>query len=166
MTLLNLNNAHFVKVYEDSQRVYAWFGGLGVSIYDYVNIATTLELNEIDYFTMSGAPDISDVIRTIELHEDKLFTDEAYTADMFINHEMEQEIDHDFWSLREEDLEESVVEMSHSFFLPNSNWRRTKREQNKNEHKGNKTWTNREQIVNKRTKGEQSMNKRGTDGIT
>ena len=96
MTLLNLNNAHFVKVYEDSQRVYAWFGGLGVSIYDYVNIATTLELNEIDYFTMSGAPDISDVIRTIELHEDKLFTDEDCTDDMFIDHEMEQEIDHDF----------------------------------------------------------------------
>ena len=45
MELYNLNNARFVKVYEDSQRVYAWFGGLGVSIYDF-------ELIEMDYFTM------------------------------------------------------------------------------------------------------------------
>ena len=45
MNISKLNKAQFVKVYEDSERVYAWFGGFGVSIYD-------LELNEIDYFTV------------------------------------------------------------------------------------------------------------------
>ena len=38
MNISKLNKAQFVKVYEDSERVYAWFGGFGVSIYD-------LELN-------------------------------------------------------------------------------------------------------------------------
>jgi hypothetical protein len=82
MELSKLNNAFFVKVYEDSQRVYAWFGGLGVSIYD-------LELNEIDYFTMAETSELYGVIRTIELHEDEIFLDEDCTDDMFITHEME-----------------------------------------------------------------------------
>ena len=82
MELSKLNNAFFVKVYEDSQRVYVWFGGLGVSIYD-------LELNEIDYFTMAEYPSIDKIKQSIELHEDELFADEDCTDDMFITHEME-----------------------------------------------------------------------------
>ena len=92
MKLANLNNARFVKVYEDSQRVYAWFGGLGVSIYDF-------ELNEIDYFTMdfsnfsnhcnSRVRLFTLVKQTIELHEDELFMDEDCTNDMFVSHELE-----------------------------------------------------------------------------
>ena len=88
MKLSNLNDARFVKVYEDSQRVYAWFGGLGVAIYDF-------ELTEIDYFTMgfsdcnSRVDELEKVKQSIELHEDELFTDEDCTDDMFVSHEME-----------------------------------------------------------------------------
>lgn len=72
MELSKLNNAFFVKVYKDSQRVYVWFGGLGVSIYD-------LELNEIDYFTLAEYPSIDKIKQSIELHEDELFADEDCT---------------------------------------------------------------------------------------
>ena len=82
MELSKLNNAFFVKVYEDSQRVYVWFGGLGVSIYD-------LELNEIDYFTMAEYPSIDKIKQSIEFHEDDLFMDEDFTDDMFVSHELE-----------------------------------------------------------------------------
>ena len=88
MELYNLNNARFVKVYEDSQRVYAWFGGLGVSIYDF-------ELIEMDYFTMefsdcnSRVDELEKVKYSIEHHEDDLFADEDCTDDMFVNHEYE-----------------------------------------------------------------------------
>ena len=61
MELSKLNNAFFVKVYEDSQRVYVWFGGLGVSIYD-------LELNEIDYFTLAEYPSIDKIKQSIEIN--------------------------------------------------------------------------------------------------
>ncbi len=83
MKLSNLNNAFFVKVYEDSQRVYAWFGGLGVSIYD-------LELNEIDYFTIgTDYPSLDKMKSSIEFHEDDLFADEDSTDDIFVNYEDE-----------------------------------------------------------------------------
>ncbi len=83
MKLSNLNNAFFVKVYEDSQRVYAWFGGLGVSIYD-------LELNEIDYFTIgTDYPSLDKMKSAIEFHEDDLFADEDSTDDIFVNYEDE-----------------------------------------------------------------------------
>ena len=88
MELYNLNNARFVKVYEDSQRVYAWFGGLGVSIYDF-------ELIEMDYFTMefsdcnSRVDELEKVKQSIELHEDELFTDEDCTDDMLWQHWLE-----------------------------------------------------------------------------
>lgn len=83
MELSKLNDAYFVKVYEDSQRVYAWFGRpLGISIYD-------LELNEIDYFAMAEYPSVDEVRLAIEIHEDDLFTDENCTDDIFVNHEIE-----------------------------------------------------------------------------
>ena len=82
MELSKLNNAFFIKVYEDSQRVYAWFGGLGISIYD-------LELNEIDYFTMAETSELYGVIRTIELHEDEIFAGEDCTDDMLWQHWLE-----------------------------------------------------------------------------
>ena len=82
MELSKLNDAYFVKVCEDSQRVYAWFGGLGISIYD-------LELNEIDYFTMAEYPSFDEVKLAIEIQEDDLFTDENCTDDIFVSHEME-----------------------------------------------------------------------------
>ena len=91
MKIANLNDAYFVKVYEDSQRVYVWFGGLGVSIYDF-------ELNEIDYFTMAEYPSIDKIKQSIEFHEDDLFMDEDFTDDMFVSHELETG----------EDLEEQV----------------------------------------------------------
>ena len=83
MELSKLNKAYFVKVYEDSQRVYAWFGGIGVSIYD-------LELNEIDYFTTGvNYPSLNAVKFAIEISEDDLFMNEDCTDDMFVSHEME-----------------------------------------------------------------------------
>ncbi len=83
MKIANLNDAQFVKVYEDSQRVYAWFGGLGVSIYDF-------EFNEIDYFTTgTDHPSLNTVKFAIEVSEDDLFMDEDYTDDIFVNYEYE-----------------------------------------------------------------------------
>jgi len=82
MELSKLNNAFFVKVYEDSQRVYVWFGGLGVSIYD-------LELNEIDYFTLAEYPSIDKIKQSIELHEDEIFAGEDCTDDMLWQHWLE-----------------------------------------------------------------------------
>ena len=88
MNISKLNKAQFVKVYEDSERVYAWFGGFGVSIYD-------LELNEIDYFTVVNLSPkeywthFDKVKLEIELHEDELFADEDCTDDMLWQHWLE-----------------------------------------------------------------------------
>ena len=82
MNISKLNKAQFVKVYEDSERVYAWFGGLGVSIYD-------LELNEIDYFTLAEYPSIDKIKQSIELHEDEIFAGEDCTDDMLWQHWLE-----------------------------------------------------------------------------
>ena len=82
MNISKLNKAKFVKVYEDSERLYAWFGGFGVSIQD-------LELNEIDYFTLAEYPSIDKIKQSIELHEDELFADEDCTDDMLWQHWLE-----------------------------------------------------------------------------
>ena len=75
----NLDLAKYVRVYDD--RVYAWFGGLGISIYN-------LDLEEIDMFTLPHV-DFQDTVNVkiaIEDHEDELFIAEKYTDDMFYSH--------------------------------------------------------------------------------
>ena len=86
--LENLDGACLVRVYtskEGDERVYAWFGGLMVSIYD-------AELNEIDVFTidrLEGDDWPKVVEQFIEIHEDERFIDEEHTDDMFYSHEYE-----------------------------------------------------------------------------
>jgi hypothetical protein len=80
--LENLDGARLVRVYtsqEGSERVYAWFGGSMVSIYD-------AELNEIDVFSIDRLPgdDWPKVVEAfIEIHEDEIFMSEEYTDDIF-----------------------------------------------------------------------------------
>ena len=85
--LENLDGAELVRVFtskEGDERVYAWFGGLMVSIYD-------AELNEIDVFNFgcSKTPTVEIVNQQIEIHEDDRFMDEEHTDDMFYTHEFE-----------------------------------------------------------------------------
>ena len=89
--LENLDGANLVRVYtskEGDERVYAWFGGLMVSIYD-------AELNEIDVFNFENGRlvEFGDLLKLveqlIEVHEDERFADEEHTNDMFYTHEFE-----------------------------------------------------------------------------
>ena len=89
--LENLDGAQLVRVYtskEGSERVYAWFGGLMVSVYD-------AELNEIDVFNFENGRlvEFGDLLKLveqlIEVHEDERFADEEHTNDMFYTHEFE-----------------------------------------------------------------------------
>ena len=86
--LENLDSAELVRVFtskEGDERVYAWFGGESVSIYD-------AELNEVDVFTIDRLKDDNwpkVVAQFIEIHEDEIFTDEEHTNDMFYTHEFE-----------------------------------------------------------------------------
>ncbi len=88
MVLANLDGAKYIKVYSNSQRLYAWFGGYGISVYDF-------NLNEIDYFTIwtsqSHNHDAFEkkVKLTIETHEDEIFMEENFTVDMFYEHEFD-----------------------------------------------------------------------------
>jgi hypothetical protein len=83
--LENLDGARLVRVYtsqEGSERVYAWFGGSMVSIYD-------AELNEIDVFNIENGRLVEFgallklVDQLIEVHEDEIFMSEEYTDDIF-----------------------------------------------------------------------------------
>ena len=89
--LENLDGANLVRVYtskEGDERVYAWFGGLMISIYD-------AELNEIDVFSFENGRlvEFGDLLKLveqlIEVHEDERFADEEHTNDMFYTHEFE-----------------------------------------------------------------------------
>ena len=89
--LENLDGAQLVRVYtskEGSERVYAWFGGLMVSVYD-------AELNEIDVFNFENGRlvEFGDLVKLVEqlidTHEDEIFIDEEHTDDMFYTHEFE-----------------------------------------------------------------------------
>ena len=89
--LENLDGANLVRVYtskEGDERVYAWFGGLMVSVYD-------AELNEIDVFNFENGRlvEFGDLLKLveqlIEVHEDERFADEEHTNDMFYTHEFE-----------------------------------------------------------------------------
>ena len=89
--LENLDGARLVRVFtskEGDERVYAWFGGLMVSIYD-------AELNEIDVFNFENGRlvEFGDLLKLveqlIEIHEDEVFIDEEHTDDMFYSHEFE-----------------------------------------------------------------------------
>lgn len=77
----NLDLAKYIRVYDN--RVYAWFGGLGISIYN-------LDLEEIDMFTLPHV-DFQDTVNVkiaIEDHEDELFMSENYTDDIFYSHDL------------------------------------------------------------------------------
>jgi hypothetical protein len=87
--LENLDGARLVRVYtskEGDERVYAWFGGLMILIYD-------AELNEIDVFSFENGRLVeSDALlklveQLIETHEDERFMDEDHTDDIFYAHE-------------------------------------------------------------------------------
>ena len=89
--LENLDGARLVRVFtskEGDERVYAWFGGLMVSIYD-------AELNEIDVFNFENGRlvEFGDLVKLveqlIEIHEDEVFIDEEHTNDMFYSHDYE-----------------------------------------------------------------------------
>ena len=89
--LENLDGAQLVRVFtskEGDERVYAWFGGLMISIYD-------AELNEIDVFNFENGRlvEFGDLLKLveqlIEVHEDERFADEEHTNDMFYTHEFE-----------------------------------------------------------------------------
>jgi len=90
--LENLDGAELVRVFtskEGDERVYAWFGGQQVSIYD-------VELNEIDVFTIASLDfrTKTDLVflavnQLIEIHEDDRFMDEEHTDDMFYDHAYE-----------------------------------------------------------------------------
>ena len=89
--LENLDGARLVRVFtskEGDERVYAWFGGLMVSIYD-------AELNEIDVFNFENGRlvEFGDLVKLVEqliaTHEDEIFIDEEHTDDMFYTHEFE-----------------------------------------------------------------------------
>lgn len=89
--LENLDGAQLVRVYtskEGDERVYAWFGGLMVSVYD-------AELNEIDVFSFENGRLVELgallklVDQLIEAHEDERFMDEEHTDDMFYDHDYE-----------------------------------------------------------------------------
>ena len=89
--LENLDGANLVRVFtskEGDERVYAWFGGLMVSVYD-------AELNEIDVFNFENGRLVEFgallklVEQLIEIHEDEVFIDEEHTDDMFYTHEFE-----------------------------------------------------------------------------
>ena len=84
-----LDGARLVRVFtskEGDERVYAWFGGLMVSIYD-------AELNEIDVFNFENGRlvEFGDLVKLveqlIEIHEEERFMDEGYTDDIFYSHE-------------------------------------------------------------------------------
>jgi hypothetical protein len=86
-----LDGARLVRVFtskEGDERVYAWFGGLMVSIYD-------SELNEIDVFSFENGRLVEFgallklVEQLIEVHEDERFMDEEHTNDMFYSHDYE-----------------------------------------------------------------------------
>ena len=77
----NLDLAKYVRVYDN--RVYAWFGGLGISIYNH-------DLEEIDIFHLPHV-DFRDTVNVkieIEDHEDELFMSENYTDDIFYSHDL------------------------------------------------------------------------------
>ena len=91
--LENLDGAQLVRVYtsvESNERVYAWFGGIYVCIYN-------SELEEIDCFALpdekflelANKPDEKSrwVEQQIEIHEDDYFIGEQYTDDIFYSHE-------------------------------------------------------------------------------
>jgi hypothetical protein len=83
--LENLDGAELVRVFtskEGDERVYAWFGGVMVTILDG-------ELNELDVFNFdcSKTPTLKIVNQQIEIHEDERFADEDHTDDMFYSHE-------------------------------------------------------------------------------
>ena len=85
--LENLDGAEWVRVFtskEGDERVYAWFGGVMVTILD-------AELNELDVFNLdcSKTPTLERVNQQIEIHEDDRFMDEEHTDDMFYTHEFE-----------------------------------------------------------------------------
>ena len=91
LNLENLDGARLVRVFtskEGDERVYVWFGGLSVSIYD-------AELNEIDVFNFENGRlvEFGDLLKLveqlIEIHEDEVFIDEEHTDDMFYTHEFE-----------------------------------------------------------------------------
>ena len=79
--LENLDGARLVRVFtskEGDERVYAWFGGLMILIYD-------AELNEIDVFNIENGRlvEFGDLLKLveqlIEVHEENRFMDEGYT---------------------------------------------------------------------------------------
>jgi len=88
--LESLDGAEWVRVFtsvEGDERVYAWFGGCQVSIFD-------AELNEVDVFNLDlqqlGEKEKNlqlRVDRQIEIHEDDRFADEDHTDDIFYSHE-------------------------------------------------------------------------------
>ena len=89
--LENLDGARLVRVFtskEGDERVYAWFGGLMILIYD-------AELNEIDVFSFENGRlvEFGDLLKLveqlIEVHEENRFMDEGYTDDIFYSHEYE-----------------------------------------------------------------------------
>ena len=77
----NLDLAKYVRVYDN--RVYAWFGGLRITIYNH-------DLEEIDIFHLPHV-DFQDPVNVkieIEDHEDELFMSENYTDDIFYSHDL------------------------------------------------------------------------------
>ena len=80
--LENLDGAQLVRVYtsvEGFERVYAWFGGQMVVIYN-------ANLEEIDVFNFNKLETQNKVNEAIEIHEDTLFNDERHTEDIFYSH--------------------------------------------------------------------------------
>ena len=91
--LENLDGACLVRVYtsiESEERVYIWFGGIYVGIYN-------SELEEIDCFALPDekflelASKLEEkrrwVDQQIEIHEDEQFIDEPFTDDIFYSHD-------------------------------------------------------------------------------
>lgn len=91
MNVANLNGALLVRTFssvEGDERVYAWFGGIMIHVYDF-------ELYEIDVFTnydLTKPFTEHDALMErawtlIDEHEDARFSNENCTDDIFYSHE-------------------------------------------------------------------------------
>ena len=94
-SLSNLNGAKLIRVFSDGtdsrcERVYAWFGGSQVHIYQWQQE----RLVEVDLFTNYSiltafcVEDAANLV--IEEYEDALFDGEEHTDDIFYNFEFEE----------------------------------------------------------------------------
>jgi len=97
-----LNGAKLVRVFSDGtdgreERVYAWFGGSQVHVYQWQQERLLARLVEVDVFTNYNifnsfcVEDAVDLI--ISEHEDALFDNDEHTDDIFYDYEFEEGVD-------------------------------------------------------------------------